>query len=135
MPPKIHLDPLLIVDDSEPRQQASAGSSTTHGASSPPTLVRSKVGQNSVSKKEEPSAIKHQDGVPSIVPTASTLNDLPTLAIAVTCFQNDSQNTPPENVLVITINDTSSGSSKGHCTVFEDAPNVVLVNPSDFVVT
>lgn len=91
------------MDDSEPRRQASA----------------------SMSKKEEPLTIGHKRSVSSNVPATATPNDLPILVISISDSESDNENTPPEDVSVITISDTSSGSSGDHRPEFKDALDVV----------
>ncbi|XXG41771.1 hypothetical protein AAC387_Pa01g2169 [Persea americana] len=118
MPPKIHPDPLPIVEGYEPHHQAFASVPTRHATSNTSVLVKLEVSQNSGSKKEEPSTNEHQSGL--LAPVISILDT-----------ESDRQNTQPEDVLVITISDTSLGSIGDHRVEFEEAPNIVPVSSSD----
>ena len=64
------------------------------------------------------------------MPAASIPSGLPIPIII-----NDQQNTPPEDVLVISISDIPSGPSEGQCKASEDIPGVMPISPSNSVVT
>ncbi|XXG88465.1 hypothetical protein AAC387_Pa12g0671 [Persea americana] len=133
MPPEIHLDPLPIIDDSEPHRQALANTPTAQGASSLSVPIGLGDGQDGGSQKEE-CIITKQD-IPNNAPAVPASSGPSTPMISTSETKNNQQNTPPEDVLVITISDMSSGSDGDHHVEFEEAPDILPISSSYSFIT
>ncbi|XXG69249.1 hypothetical protein AAC387_Pa06g2170 [Persea americana] len=129
MPPEIHPDPLSIIDDNEPCHQVPASAPPVQDTSSSSIPVELKDGQDDNSKKEECLTIK-QDILHKVL-VVSISSGPSTPAISTSKTKDDRQNTLPEDVLVIIISDTSSGSDGDHRAEFEEAPDIVPISSSD----
>ncbi|XXG62972.1 hypothetical protein AAC387_Pa05g1254 [Persea americana] len=110
MPLEVHPDPLPIRDDNMPRRQASIKAFMAQDTSSSSMLVGLEDSQGGSSKKED-CIITKQD-IPNKMPIVSTSSGPSTLVISTSRIKDDRQNTPLEDVLVITISDSSSGSDE-----------------------
>ena len=128
MPPEVHPDPLPIIDDNKPHCQASVKAFMAQDTSSSSMLVGLKDSQGGSSKKEDCIIIK-QD-IPNKMPTGPS-----TLVISTSGIKDDRQNTPLEDVLVITINDTSLRSDRERRLEFEEAHDIVTFSSSDSFIT
>ena len=73
--------------------------------------------------------------IPNKVPIVFTSGGPSTPGISTSRTKDDRQNTLLEDVPVITISDTSSGSDGEHSVEFEDAPDIVPISSSDSFIT
>ena len=69
------------------------------------------------------------------MPVVSTSSGLSTPVTSTSGTKDDQQNTPPKDVPVITISDTSSGSDGDHHAEFKEAPDIVLTSSSNSFIT
>ena len=129
MPPEVHLDPLPIIDGNKLRHQASVKAFTAQDSFSSSMLAELKGSQGGSSKKDD-CLITKQDILTIFTPSSPS-----TLRISISEIKDVRQNTPPEDMLVITISNVSPRSDENCHAELEDALDNVRVSSLDSSIT